>query len=106
MHVIPVLLALALLALISVARGQSTEAEFAVLLKQRAAAAVETLARQRLQAKPTDDVALWAWGRVVSGDPAKRAEACVAARPQSARCHHVLAGPTARWRCPAASATA
>jgi len=98
MHVIPVLLALALLALSSVAHGQSTEAEFAALLKQRDAAAVETLARQRLQAKPTDDVALWAWGRVVAGDPAKRAEvlpraeACVAARPQSARCHHVLAG--------------
>lgn len=98
MYVKSVLWILALLALNSVANGQSTEAEFAALMKQRNAAAVETLARQRLQAVPTDDMALWAWGRVVAGDPAKRAEvlpraeACVVARPQSARCHHVLAG--------------
>jgi tetratricopeptide (TPR) repeat protein len=98
MSIKPVFLVLALLALSGVAHAQSTEAEFLTLLKQRDAAAVEALARQRLQAVPTDDVALWAWGRVVAGDPAKRAEvlprveACVAARPQSARCHHVLAG--------------
>lgn len=98
MYVKPVLWILALLALNSVANGQSTEAEFEALMKQRNAAAVETLARQRLQAVPTDDMALWAWGRVVAGDPVKRAEvlpraeACVVVRPQSARCHHVLAG--------------
>jgi len=98
MSIKPVLPLLALLSLTGVAYAQSTEAEFLTLLKQRDAAAVEALARQRLQAVPTDDVALWAWGRVVAGDPAKRAEvlpraeACVVARPQSARCHHVLAG--------------
>lgn len=92
----PTLLALALLTLNLAAHAQSTEAEFDALIKQRDIAAVETLARQRLQAQPADDIALWAWGRAVAGDATKRAEvlpkaeACVTARPQSARCHHLL----------------
>lgn len=92
----PTLLAIALMAPTLAAHAQSTEAEFSALMKQRDVAAIETLARQRLQALPTDDVALWAWGRAVAGDAVKRAEvlpraeACVAARPQSARCHHLL----------------
>jgi len=92
----PSILALPLLCLALGAHAQSTEAEFNALLKQRQFDAVETLARQRLQANPQDDLALWAWGRTVAGDAAKRAEvlpraeACVAARPQSARCQHLL----------------
>ncbi len=92
----PSTLALPLLCLALGAHAQSTEAEFNALLKQRQFDAVEALARQRLQANPQDDLALWAWGRTVAGDPAKRAEvlpraeACVAARPQSARCQHLL----------------
>ena len=112
MNVKPVLWILALLALNSVANGQSTEAEFEALMKQRNAAAVETLARQRLQTMPTDDMALWAWGRVVAGDPVKRAEVLpraetcvwsVRSRPVVIMCS--LAS-TARWPCGPVSPTA
>ncbi len=92
----PTCLALSLLLIALSAHAQSTEAEFNALLKQRQFDAAEALARQRLQANPQDDLALWAWGRTVVGDATKRtevlpkAEACVKARPQSARCHHLL----------------
>jgi tetratricopeptide (TPR) repeat protein len=78
------------------AQSQSTEAEFDRLWEQAQTAEAEALARQRLQANPKDDVALWAWARSVAGNPSKRAEvvakaeSCVAERPQSARCHHAL----------------
>ncbi len=78
------------------AQAQSTEAEFNALFQASQLAEAEALARQRLLAQPHDDVALWAWARTVAGDAKKRAEvlpraqACVAERPQSARCHHAL----------------
>ncbi len=78
------------------AAAQSTDADFAPLLKLRNTAAVESLARERIAKNAGDDVALWYLGRVVAGDAKKRedvmvrAEQCIKDLPQSARCHNIL----------------
>lgn len=76
--------------------AQTTDAEFAPLLRAGKAAEAEALARQRVEANPKDEVALWMLGRLTGHDAAarpallQRAEACVAERPQSARCHNLI----------------
>lgn len=84
------------LAAVSVAQAQSTDAEFAALLRADKVKEAEQLARQRLSANPKDEVALWTLGRLTGSEAAARkemlakAEACVAERPQSARCHNLI----------------
>lgn len=76
--------------------SQATEAEFQQLVLSRQPAAVEALAREHLARDALDETALWYWGRQAAGDRRLRAElmpraqACVAAEPQSARCQHLL----------------
>jgi tetratricopeptide (TPR) repeat protein len=89
-------LLLSLLLTASLAHAQSTEAEFDALARAYKITEIEALARERLKANPKDEVALWAWGRSVSGDAKKRAEllpqaeSCAQERPQSAYCHSLL----------------
>jgi len=70
--------------------------EFQQLRLARHYAAMEALARERLARDPLDEAALWHWAqqaaddRQVRADLLPRAQACVQARPQSARCQHVL----------------
>jgi tetratricopeptide (TPR) repeat protein len=76
--------------------GQSLDADFSVLAKARNVAAIESLARERLAKNRLDDVALWYWSRAATGDIKQRedliarAEQCLQALPQSARCHSAL----------------
>lgn len=78
------------------AQAQSTDAEFAALLRADKDKEAEQLARQRLASNPRDDVALWMLGRLTADDASARkemlakAEACVAQQPQSARCHNLI----------------
>lgn len=78
--------------------AQSTDADFAPLAKARKLTELTALARDRALQNPKDDVALWYWVRSSDGDATlradltRRAEACVAALPQSARCHNALGG--------------
>jgi tetratricopeptide (TPR) repeat protein len=87
---------LVLLCLPIFAHAQSTDAEFAPLLKDRKIAEVEKLANERIAANPKDDVAIWHLASVSANDPVKRdavivkAEACAKALPNSAKCHHAL----------------
>jgi tetratricopeptide (TPR) repeat protein len=90
------LLTTVLLAATGFAHAQSLDAEFSALLRADKHKEAEQLARQRLAANPKDDVALWTLGRLTGGEVAARkellpkAEACVAERPQSARCHNLI----------------
>lgn len=90
--------ALALLLAASPAFAQSTDADFAPLAKARKTTELAALARERALQNPKDDVALWYWVRSTGGDASlrtdltARAEACVAALPQSAHCHSALGG--------------
>ena len=76
--------------------AQSTEADFAPLLKERNFLAVEKLANERITLNVKDDVAIWYLANVVANDTVKRdmaiskAEACVNALPNAAKCHHAL----------------
>jgi tetratricopeptide (TPR) repeat protein len=87
---------LALLTAAAPAFAQSTDADFAALSKARQFTELQALAKARAVQNPKDDVALWYWVRSSGGDAAQRAdltaraEACVAALPQSARCHSAL----------------
>ena len=78
------------------ALAQSTDADFKVLLKERKFAEAESLANERIAKNTKDEVAIWYLANVTAGDPAKRAssiakgEACIAALPKSAKCHHAL----------------
>ena len=80
----------------AVAFAQSTDAEFLALLKDRKTAEVETLANERIGKNAKDEIAIWYLANVTAGDAAKReasikkAEACVAVVPNSAKCHHAL----------------
>ncbi len=72
------------------------DADFASLMKERKFADVEKLALERIAANPKDDAAVWALANVAANDAAKRdkaiaaAEACAAAVPNAAKCHHAL----------------
>lgn len=85
-----------LLALAGAVQAQSTDAEFAALLRNDKLQEAEQLARQRLATHPKDEVALWYLGRITGADAGARkdmlakAEACVAQQPQAARCHNLL----------------
>jgi tetratricopeptide (TPR) repeat protein len=76
--------------------AQSTDADFAQLLKDKKFAEIEKLANERITANAKDDVALWHLVNVVSNDAAKRdaaipkAESCIKVLPDSAKCHHAL----------------
>lgn len=89
---------LALLLAATPAFAQSTDADFAALSKARQFTELQAMAKARVLQNPRDDVALWYWVRSSGGDAAQRAdltaraEACVAALPQSARCHSALGG--------------
>ena len=78
------------------ARAQSTDAEFAPLLKERKIAEVEKLANEHIALNANDDVAIWYLANVVANDAVKRelviakAEACTKALPNSAKCHQAL----------------
>lgn len=78
------------------ASATSTDADFAPLAKTRNVDALEALAAERVAKNPKDDVALWYWARLVSGNAAKRdaliprVEQCVKDLPMSARCHSAL----------------
>ena len=78
------------------ARAQSTDAEFAPLLKERKIAEVEKLANEHIALNANDDVAIWYLANVVASDAVKRelviakAEACTKALPNSAKCHQAL----------------
>ena len=73
------------------ARAQSTDAEFAPLLKERKIAEVEKLANEHIALNANDDVAIWHLANVVANDAVKRelviakAEACTKALPNSAK---------------------
>lgn len=88
--------ALLLLCLPLIAYAQSTDAEFASLLKDRKIAEVEKLANERIATNAKDDVAIWYLANVAANDAVKReaviakAEACAKALPNSAKCHHAL----------------
>lgn len=98
MHRTPLrLLALGtLLAVAFTAVAQSSDADFAPLMKDRKFAELEKLALERIAASAKDDVAVWALANVSANDAAKRekaiaaAEACATAVPTSAKCHHAL----------------
>jgi tetratricopeptide (TPR) repeat protein len=87
---------LTLLTLAFAASAQSSDADFAQLLKDKKFAEIEKLANERITANAKDDVALWHLVNAVSNDPAKRdaaipkAESCIKALPDSAKCHHAL----------------
>jgi len=89
-------LALACLLLPLQAIAQSTEAEFAALLKERKTADAEKLARDRINANARDEIAILYLANLSASDAAKRevaiskAEACVAALPASSKCHQAL----------------
>lgn len=76
--------------------AQSSDADFAPLMKERKLAEVEKLATERITASAKDDVAVWYLANVSANDTTKReaviakAEACVKALPASAKCHHAL----------------
>ncbi len=76
--------------------AQSTDADFAPLLKDKKLLAVEKLANERVATSAKDDVAIWYLASIVASDSAKRdalipkAEACIKALPDSAKCHHAL----------------
>ncbi len=78
------------------ASAQSTDADFAPLMKERKIAEVEKLATDRVAANAKDDIAIWYLASVSANDAAKRdaaiakAEACIKALPDSAKCHHAL----------------
>ncbi|MBI3715547.1 MAG: tetratricopeptide repeat protein [Betaproteobacteria bacterium] len=90
------LLSIALASATGPVLAQSNEGEFRALLKEQKVAEAESLARERIAKNPKDDVALWFLVRTMAGDEKKRevviplAEQCIAALPQSARCHHAL----------------
>lgn len=77
------------------APSQAGEAELQSLVRTHQHAALETLARERLAHDPLDDAALWYWGLDAAAEPRARiellgrAQDCVRARPQSARCQHL-----------------
>lgn len=79
-----------------VVAAQSTDAEFRALLKERKVVEAEALANERIAKNARDEIAIWHLANLTSGDAAKReatvkkAEACVAALPKSAKCHHAL----------------
>ena len=83
-----------LLALPCLAYAQSTDAEFQSLLKERKFQEVEVLANAKIAKNPSDELAIWYLTNVTANDKAKRetsivkAEACIAALPKSAKCHH------------------
>ncbi len=87
---------LALLMASAPAFAQSTDADFAALSKARQFTEIHAMAKARAVQNPKDDVALWYWVRSSGShagqraDLIARAEACVAAMPQSARCHSAL----------------
>ena len=87
---------LTLLTLPFTSSAQSTDADFAQLLKDKKFAEIEKIANERITANAKDDVALWHLVNAVSNDPAKRdaaipkAESCIKALPDSAKCHHAL----------------
>ena len=76
--------------------AQSTEADFAPLIKEQKIADIEKLAGERIRLNEKDDVAIWYLASVVGNDAVKRetviakAEACIKAAPESAKCHHAL----------------
>ena len=76
--------------------AQSTEADFAPLIKEQKSADIEKLASERIRLNERDDVAIWYLASVVGNDAVKRetviakAEACIKAAPESAKCHHAL----------------
>jgi tetratricopeptide (TPR) repeat protein len=87
---------LTLLTLPFTSSAQSTDADFAQLLKDKKFAEIEKIANERIIANAKDDVALWHLVNVVSNDAAKRdaaipkAESCIKSLPDSAKCHHAL----------------
>jgi tetratricopeptide (TPR) repeat protein len=89
------LLLSALLLAVFAAPSRADDAELASLALSHRHAALETLARERLAHDPLDDAALWYWGLDAAGEPRRRiellgrAQDCVRARPQSARCQHL-----------------
>ena len=74
---------------------QAEGSELQALVLSRQHAALEALARERLASNPLDDVALWYWGLDAANEPRlnielmSRAQDCVRAKPQSARCQHL-----------------
>ena len=88
-----ILSALALAAVATSSQADDTELRSLSLTHQHAA--LETLARERLAHDPLDDAALWYWGLDASSESRTRiellarAQECVRARPQSARCQHL-----------------
>lgn len=94
----PLCLSLSLLTPATASLAQSSEAEFAPLIKAHKLTELQAQVRERAQQNPRDDVALWLWARSAAADAtlradlSARAEACVAALPQSAYCHSALGG--------------
>ncbi len=80
----------------SLASAQSTDTDFQSLLKERKYQEVETLANTRIAKNANDETAIWYLVSVSSSDKSKReaamvkAEACTAALPKSAKCHHAV----------------
>ena len=78
------------------AYAQSTDADFQPLLKERKFQEVEALANARITKNPSDELAIWYLTSVSANDKIKRettitkAEACIAALPKSAKCHHAM----------------
>ena len=76
--------------------AQSTDADLAQLMKDRKFADAEKLANERIASNPKDEMAVWYLANIVATDSVKRdtaiakAEVCVKALPDSAKCHHAL----------------
>lgn len=76
--------------------AQSAEADFQSLLKEHKYQEVEALANTRIAKNANDEIAIWYLVSVSSSDKSKReaamvkAEACIAALPKSAKCHHAV----------------
>ncbi|MEP6502882.1 MAG: hypothetical protein ABJD97_06115 [Betaproteobacteria bacterium] len=91
----PHLLISALLLAAFAVPSRADEAELQALALSHQHAALETMARERLARDPLDDAALWYWGMDAAGEPRLRiellgrAQDCVRAQPQSARCQHL-----------------
>ena len=87
---------LAALLLPTIALAQSTDADLQALMKERKFAEAEIAANERISKNAKDDLAIWYLANITAGDAAKReasikkAEACVAVAPQSAKCHQAL----------------
>ena len=91
LHLLLSALALAVVA----ASSRADESELQSLALAHQHAALEGRARERLAREPLDEAALWYWGLDAASEPRVRiellgrAQDCIRARPQSARCQHL-----------------